>query len=266
MVECLESGPGELAGTDELRRSDPALRVHRPARRLRAMKLGGDLNGSFSRLCRRVREATVYPLIWAYRASRQAETIRADVARWRESVHLPGQDTGEAPHGEAALRSFLASVPEFRNVFYYRLGAGGGWPNTVALVGRRVWRPLESFEINCASVGPGLIIAHGYGAILTAERVGANSTIHQQVTVGWRSHQDHGRVLAGTSRPPILGDDVFLGTGAKVLGEISVGNNVTVGANTVVLHDVPDGFTAVGVPARLVPARQNGSGSRVAVL
>jgi serine O-acetyltransferase len=258
MVESWERGLGELVGTGELRRSAPAIRVRNPARGMTAAKLVGDLNGSFSRIRRRIRETMVYPLVLAFQASREADTIRADVARWRESVAIPGYEIEEAPFGVPALRRFLGSVPEFRNVFYYRLGIGGGWPATVALIGRRIWRPLPSLEINCASVGPGLIVAHGYGAILTAERVGANCTIHQQVSVGWRSHQHHGRVLAGSSRPPILGDEVFLGTGAKVLGAISLGNNVTVGANAVVLHDVPDGCTAIGVPARVIPGRPNG--------
>jgi serine O-acetyltransferase len=121
---------------------------------------------------------------------------------------------------------------------------------------------LDSFEINCFSIGPGLVVAHGYGAILTAQQIGANCTVHQQVTVGWRHFLQGERVSTEPLRPPILGDNVFLGTGAKVLGGISVGDNVVVGANAVVIHDVPDGFTAVGVPARLLPARAETSGGR----
>jgi serine O-acetyltransferase len=51
---------------------------------------------------------------------------------------------------------------------------------------------------------------------------------------------------------PILGDDVFIGAGAKVLGGIKVGNNVRIGANAVVVHDVPDGATVVGIPAKVI--------------
>jgi serine O-acetyltransferase len=224
---------------------------------VKATKLTDHLNGSGRRFYRAIREAMVHPLVYAYRSSRQAETIRADVARWCELLGVPGHGFGYGNNLEAAMRTYLASVPEFRNLFYYRLSAGGGWPATVAMVSQVFWRPLDSFEINCASIGPGLVVAHGYGAILTAERIGANCTLHQQVTVGWRSLRQRERVFTEPLRPPILGDNVFLGTGAKVLGGISIGNNVLVGANAVVISDVPDGFTAVGVPARLLPAPED---------
>ena len=227
---------------------------------VKALKLTDQLNGSCQQLYRAIREAIVHPLVLAYRASREAETIRADVARWVDLLGVPGHGIDYGNDVEAAMRAYLASVLEFRNVFYYRLRAGGGWPATVAMAGHLLWRPLDSFEINCASIGPGLVVAHGYGAVLTAHRVGANCTLHQQVTIGWRSlRRPSGRAFAEPLRPPILGDNVFLGTGAKVLGGISIGNNVLVGANAVVIQDVPDGFTAVGVPARLLPAREDTS-------
>jgi serine O-acetyltransferase len=200
--------------------------------------------------------------VLAFRASRQAETIRGDVARWRDMLGIPGHGIGYGNEVETALRPYLAWVPEFRNVFYYRLSAGGGWPSTVAMIGHRLWRPLGSFEINCASIGPGPVVAHGYGAILTAERIGSNCTVHQQVTVGWRHLLQSGRVFSEPLRPPILGDNIFLGTSSKVLGGICIGNNVIVGANPVVIHDVPDGFTAVGVPARFLPPSEDSSGDR----
>ncbi|MDE2010537.1 MAG: hypothetical protein KGJ09_10760 [Candidatus Omnitrophica bacterium] len=53
-------------------------------------------------------------------------------------------------------------------------------------------------------------------------------------------------------RVPVLGNDVFIGAGAKVLGGITIGNNVKIGANAVVIHDVPDGATVVGIPAKVV--------------
>ena len=221
MVRNLRTELGESPTIGGLRRltlvQGSSLTGGQPAR-----KSVSELNDAVNRLCRRIREIAVHPLVLAYRASRQADTIRADVARWRESIQLPGRAVGDAPYGESALRAYLASVPEFRNLFYYRLKTGGGWPTTLALVGRRIWRPLSTFDIYCPSVGPGLVIAHGHVAGLTAERVGANCTIHQEVTVGWRTNHRHGRVSAGTARPPILGDNVFLGAGAKVLGEITI--------------------------------------------
>jgi serine O-acetyltransferase len=220
------------------------------------VKLTDRVNALGRQLYRGISEAVVHPLVLAYRASRQAETIQADIARWREMLGIPGHGIEFGIDVESALRAYLAAVPEFRNVFYYRLSAGGGWPATVGLIGRLLWQPLDSLELNCPSIGPGLVVAHGYGAVLTAERVGANCTIHQQVTVGWRDVVQSGHVQ-GPLRPPILADNVFLGTGAKILGGITVGKDVVVGANAVVIRDVPDGCTAVGVPARHLPARQD---------
>ena len=152
-------------------------------------------------LYRGICAAMAHPLVLAYRASQQAETIQADVVRWREMVGAPGHGIGFGDDVESALRAYLAVVPEFRNIFYYRLSAGGGWPATVGLVGRLLWRPLSSLELNCPSIGPGLVVAHGYGAVLTAERVGANCTIHQQVTVGWRDIVQNGHVRGLLGRP-----------------------------------------------------------------
>ena len=56
-------------------------------------------------------------------------------------------------------------------------------------------------------------------------------------------------------RPPVIGNNVRIGAGAKVLGNIRVGNNARIGADAMVLTDVPENATAVGVPARIVPAR-----------
>jgi serine O-acetyltransferase len=95
-------------------------------------------------------------------------------------------------------------------------------------------------------IGGGLRIQH-FGQIMIHDSVtiGENVTIYNGVTIGLKHDDD----LQG----PILGDNVYIGTGAKILGQIKIGNNVTIGANTVVLTDIPDNSTAVGVPARILP-------------
>ena len=99
---------------------------------------------------------------------------------------------------------------------------------------------LFGVEISCAmEIGPGLYLPHPYGSVLMAERIGANATFTHAVTVGMRDEWDF----------PVIGDGVFVGAGARVLGGISLGDGCSVGANAVVLHDVPAGATAVGVPA-----------------
>jgi len=88
---------------------------------------------------------------------------------------------------------------------------------------------------------------NGLGVVLDYRCViGDNVRIDQQVTIGIRWDE---------TVAPIIGNNVRIGAGAKVLGSIKVGNNARIGANAVVLTDVPEGATAVGVPARIILKR-----------
>ena len=106
-----------------------------------------------------------------------------------------------------------------------------------------MWRASPGLDLGGTDIGPGLFISHGQGTILSAERIGANLWVHQGVTIGWDYRGD---------RRPIIGDDVFIGAGAKILGAVTVGDGARIGANAVVVSDVPAGATAVGIPARIV--------------
>ncbi len=101
-----------------------------------------------------------------------------------------------------------------------------------------------------ATIGKGLFIDHGMGVVIgeTAE-IGDNCTIYQGVTLGGTG-KDQGK------RHPTLGNNVLVGSGAKVLGPFRVGDNARIAAGAVVLTEVPDNATAVGVPAKIV--RLNG--------
>lgn len=101
-----------------------------------------------------------------------------------------------------------------------------------------------------AKIGKGLFIDHGMGVVIgeTAE-VGDNCTLYQGVTLGGTG-KDKGK------RHPTLGNNVMVGAGAKILGPFKVGDDSKVGANALVLSEVPPNSTAVGVPARVV--RVNG--------
>lgn len=92
-----------------------------------------------------------------------------------------------------------------------------------------------------AQIGKNLFIDHGYGVVIGETAVvGDNCTIYQNATLGGTGNE-RGK------RHPTLGDNVVVGAGAKVLGNITVGSNVRIGANAVVTKDVPDGCTVVGV-------------------
>lgn len=97
-----------------------------------------------------------------------------------------------------------------------------------------------------ATIGKGLFIDHGMGVVIgETTEIGDNCLIYQGVTLGGTG-KDRGK------RHPTLGDNVMVGSGARVLGPFKVGNNVKIAANAVVLEAVPDNCTAVGVPARVV--------------
>jgi len=101
-----------------------------------------------------------------------------------------------------------------------------------------------------AKIGKGLFIDHGMGVVIgETTEIGDNCTLYQGVTLGGTG-KDHGK------RHPTLGNNVMVGSGAKILGPFRVGDNARVAAGAVVLDEVPDNATAVGVPARVV--RLNG--------
>jgi len=110
--------------------------------------------------------------------------------------------------------------------FFYRLNAF----LTNATIGRN------------ADIGPGFVILHSVGVVInTNVRAGRNLVVYHGVTLG-----------AERNRSPVLGDNVYIGAGAKIIGGVKVGSDVRVGANAVVTKDVPDGATVVGIPARIV--------------
>ncbi len=100
------------------------------------------------------------------------------------------------------------------------------------------------FSIPCNVIEPGLAIVH-YGAIVISQncKIGKNCRIHIGVNIG---------ANAGESEAATIGNNVYIGPGAKIIGSIKIGNNSVIGANAVVTNDVPEGVTVGGVPARII--------------
>lgn len=97
-----------------------------------------------------------------------------------------------------------------------------------------------------AEIGKGLFIDHGTGVVIGETcRIGDNCTLYQGVTLGGTG-KDQGK------RHPTLGNNVMVGAGAKVLGPFRIGDNAKIAAGAVVLKEIPDGATAVGIPAKVV--------------
>jgi serine O-acetyltransferase len=114
-----------------------------------------------------------------------------------------------------------------------------GIPGLPGIIQRRLLRIYGLELAPGADIGGGLYIAHPVGCTLMAERIGRNVTVIAAVTVGYRD----------VARWPRIDDGVYIGTGARVLGDIDIGAGAQIGANAVVIRDVPAGATAVGIPA-----------------
>ena len=105
--------------------------------------------------------------------------------------------------------------------------------------------PMPTLYIYTPSIGGGLFIQHGFATIICAKSIGRHCHINQQVTIGYKG------ALA-----PVLGDNVTVTCGAKILGGVKVEDNVVIGANAVVVKDVPANTIVAGVPAYII--RKNG--------
>ena len=129
----------------------------------------------------------------------------------------------------------MTRFPEFRNLYYYRTGLKGrlfSW----------LCPPMSTLYIATRNIGPGLFIHHGFATIIAAKEIGANCWINQQVTIGFSNETDQ----------PTLQDNVTISAGAKVIGDVIIGANSKVGANAVVVKNVPANVTVVGVPAHII--------------
>ncbi len=93
----------------------------------------------------------------------------------------------------------------------------------------------------------GFYVAHPVGTVIAVDRIGRNCSIIASVTLGLRNDRAF----------PVVGDGVFIGAGARILGGVHIGDGARIGANAVVISDVPAGATAVGVPARIMTDSTN---------
>jgi serine O-acetyltransferase len=177
---------------------------------------------------------------------RTVDLVRKDLRRFFYLVH------GEGALSPTTLRLWLfACSPRYLPVLLYRISHG--------FHRRRLAIPAKLFsslnflifgiEItpNCP-IGPGLFLPHASGTVIGAASIGANATIFQGVTLG-------SKLLDFNYAPslrPRLGSGITVGAGSKVLGGIHIGDNVTVGANAVVISSLPANCVAVGIPAKVL--------------
>ncbi|APR74828.1 Serine acetyltransferase [Minicystis rosea] len=136
------------------------------------------------------------------------------------------------------------------SMILYRLMQAAGEHGLAPL--EMVFNKLNTIVGSCiigrgAELGDGLVIIHSQGIVINGRvKAGRNLHLEHQVTIGAERRQS-----------PILGDDVFIGAGAKIVGSVRIGDGARIGANAVVVHDVPPHTTVVGIPARPVMRRED---------
>lgn len=157
--------------------------------------------------------------------------LQKDIERWEQIIGLDKSRYCNFSY-------LMYQYKEFRNIVIYR--------SSKKIIGRKiikmVYPPLNTLYIEAKEIGGGLFIQHGFSTMISAEKIGKNFWINQQVTLGYKDN----------TRAPIIGDNVTVTCGAKVLGSITIGSNVTIGANAVVVKDVPSNAVVGGIPAKII--------------
>ena len=149
---------------------------------------------------------------------------------------------------DPACRNIVEAIilyPGFHAIFFHRI-AHFLYCKKLFFIARlisQIARHITGIEIHPgAQIGRKLFIDHGMGIVIgETTTIGDNCTIYHNSTLGGTGKDKQ-------KRHPDIGDNVMVGSGAKVLGPIKIGNNVKIGANSVVLKDVPDNVTVVGIP------------------
>ncbi len=177
-------------------------------------------------------------------AARLAKELRRDVAAARDRDPAA---SGVSPFEIVATWPGIQALVSHRVAHALYSSGIPLLPRSIALVGRA----LTGIEIHpAANVGRGLFIDHGSGVVIgeTAE-IGDDVTLYQGVTLG-------GTGFVAGKRHPTVQDNVTIGSGAKLLGPITIGHGAKIGANSVVITDVPPNSTVVGNPGH--PVRVDG--------
>ncbi len=172
-----------------------------------------------------------------------------DLRAWKRIGYLSDANQDTPVTFSEALRLWW-NYSAVRATFLYRLSH---WCHRrhIHLIPGILWRMnISRFGLDIVPsvpIGPGLYIPHPVGTVVMAQGLGRNVSIITNVTIGMRNTHDF----------PLIGNDVTIGAGARVLGGIVVGDGATIGANAVVIDNVPPGATMVGIPAR--PTKVKGS-------
>ena len=152
--------------------------------------------------------------------------------------------------------SIILTYPGVKAIFFHRIANFFAVAkfDLIARIISQFSRFLTGIEIHPkAKIGKYLFIDHGMGVVIgETSEIGDNVTIYHMVTLGGISPSINSDDQRGTKRHPTLQDNVVVGSGAQVLGPVTVGKNAKIGANAVVTKDVPENAVMVGIPAKNV--------------
>ena len=131
----------------------------------------------------------------------------------------------------------------------------------LARVISQITRFFTGIEIHPgAKIGKNLFIDHGMGVVIgETSEIGDNVTIYHAVTLGGSSPSIDSERQRHEKRHPTIGNDVVIGSGAQIIGPVKVGNGARIAANAVVVKDVPENATMVGIPAKAVKLENKGN-------
>ena len=162
-----------------------------------------------------------------------------------------------------SILSIILTYPRVKAVFFHQISNffyKAGFDLIARIISQTI-RFFTGIEIHPgAKIGKNLFIDHGMGVVIgETSEIGDNVTIYHAVTLGGSSPSIESEKQRNEKRHPTIGNDVVIGSGAQIIGPIKVGNNSRVAANAVVVKDVPENATMVGIPAKAVKFENKGS-------
>ena len=159
--------------------------------------------------------------------------------------------------------SIILTYPGVKAVFFHRIANFFSIAkfDLIARIISQFSRFLTGIEIHPkAKIGENLFIDHGMGVVIgETSEIGDNVTIYHAVTLGGSSPSIDSERQRHEKRHPTIGDDVVIGSGAQIIGPVVVGKCARIAANAVVVKDVPENATMVGIPAKAVKLENKGS-------
>ena len=162
-----------------------------------------------------------------------------------------------------SIISIILTYPGVKAVFFHQISNffyKAGFDLIARIISQTI-RFFTGIEIHPgAKIGKNLFIDHGMGVLIgETSEIGDNVTIYHNVTLGGISPSVDSERQRHEKRHHTIGNDVVIGSGAQIIGPIKVGNNSWIAANAVVVKDVPENATMVGIPARAVKLENKGS-------